>query len=86
MTLTIPDPLLRRLEAVCDDLPRAPLDGFAADAYRTGTLSRAELGQLLEHTSVWQTEALLSAHQVWPGPTVDELTADVRALREATSS
>jgi hypothetical protein len=53
LTLNIPEPLLRQLEAVCDDVPRAVLEGFAAQAYRTGTLSRAQVGQLLEHGSIW---------------------------------
>jgi hypothetical protein len=82
LTLNIPDPLLRQLEAVCDDVPRAVLEGFAADAYRTSTLSRAEVGQLLEHASVWQTEAFLSARDAWPAPTFDEVAADLSALRE----
>jgi hypothetical protein len=83
LTLTIPDPLLRQLEAVCDDVPRAVLEGFAAEAYRTGTLSRAEIGLLLGHESTRETEAFLSAHAAWPAPTFDEVAADLSALREA---
>jgi len=81
LTLNIPDLLLRRLEAVCDNVPRALLEGFAADAYRAGTLSRAEVGQLLEHESIWQTEAFLSAHEAWPAPTFDEVGEDIAAVR-----
>ncbi|MBK1633466.1 hypothetical protein CKO31_22495 [Thiohalocapsa halophila] len=86
ITLHIPDPPLRRLEAICGDVPRAVLEGFAADAYRTGTLSRAEVGQLLEPDAIGQTEACLSAHQAKPAPTCDEVADDARALREATGS
>ena len=49
LTLNIPEPVLRRLEATCGDIPSAVLEGFAADAYRNGTLSRAEVGELLGH-------------------------------------
>jgi hypothetical protein len=83
LTLNIPDPLLRQLEAVCDDVPRAVLEGFVAEAYRTGTLSRAEVGLLLAHESTWETEAFLSAHAAWPAPTFDEIAEDLSALREA---
>jgi len=86
LTLNIPDPLLRQLEAVCDDLPRAVLEGFAAEAYRTGTLSRAEVGLLLAHESTWKTEDFLSAHAAWPAPTFDEIAEDLSALREAPHS
>jgi hypothetical protein len=34
LTLNIPDPVLRRLEATCQDIPTAVLEGFAADGYR----------------------------------------------------
>lgn len=81
LTLNIPDPLLRRLEAVCDDVPRAVLEGFAAEAYRTGTLSRAEVGLLLAHESTWETEDFLSTHAAWPAPTFDEIAEDLSAHR-----
>jgi hypothetical protein len=83
LTLNIPDPVLRRFETVCDNVPRALLEGFAADACRAGTLSHAEVGQLLEHESIWQTEAFLSAHEAWPAPTFDEVGEELPALREA---
>ena len=81
LTLDIPDPLLRRLEAVCQDVPRAVLEGFAADAYRSGTLSRAEVGELLAHESVWDTEAFLSTHDAWPATSPDDVANDLDALR-----
>jgi hypothetical protein len=86
LTLNIPDPLLRQLEAVCDDVSRAVLEGFAAEAYRTGTLSRAEVGLLLAHESTWETEDFLAAHAAWPAPTFDEIAEDLSALREAPHS
>ncbi|NBC47097.1 MAG: UPF0175 family protein [Gammaproteobacteria bacterium] len=80
LTLNIPDPLQQRLEAVCTDLPRAVLEGFAVQAYRTGTLSRAEVGQLLGHASLWDTESFLSKHDAWPAPTFDEVAEDLDGL------
>jgi hypothetical protein len=44
LTLNFPDPVLRRLEATCQDIPTAVLEGFAADGYRDETLSRTEVG------------------------------------------
>jgi len=82
LTLTIPDPVLRRLEAACPDVPRAVLEGFAADAYRNGTLSRAEVGALLGHTTRWETEDLLAQHDAWPAPTLTDVTADLHRLKD----
>jgi len=81
LTLNIPEPLLRRLEATCTDLPRAVLEGFAAESYRSGTLSRAEVGELLDHQSRWETENFLAAHEAWPAPTLDEVANDIKQLR-----
>lgn len=81
LTLIIPDPLLRRLEAVCQDVPRTVLEGFAADAYRAGTLSRAEVGELLGHASVSETEVFLATHDAWPAPSFDDVANDLEALR-----
>jgi hypothetical protein len=82
ITLNIPEPVLRRLEATTSDLPRTILEGFAADAYRTGTLSRAEIGALLDHPSRWETEAFLANHDAWPAPSIAELKQDLDALRD----
>ncbi|WP_407702757.1 UPF0175 family protein [Thiorhodovibrio litoralis] len=80
LTLNIPDPLLRRLETQCADVPRRVLEGFAAEAYRSGSLSRAEVGQLLEHESLWETEAFIASHDVWPSPSVGEAARDIETL------
>jgi len=76
LTLNIPEPLLRRLEASCTDLPRAVLESFAVESYRSGTLSSAEVGELLGHLSRWETENFLAAHEAWPAPTLDEVARD----------
>ncbi|WP_020504839.1 UPF0175 family protein [Lamprocystis purpurea] len=81
LTLDIPDPVLRRLQSRCADVPRAVLEGFAVESYRTGTLSRAEIGDLLGHTSRWDTQAFLAEHQAWPVPTLEEVTSDIASLR-----
>jgi len=63
------------------DVPRAVLEGFAVESYRTGTLSRAEIGDLLGHTSRWDTQAFLAEHQTWSAPTLEEVTSDIASLR-----
>ncbi len=83
ITLDIPEALLRRLQVACADVPRAVLEGFAVESYRTGTVSRAEVRQLLGHASIWETEAFLTSHDAWPEPNLDELTNDLDALRAA---
>jgi hypothetical protein len=78
----MPDPLQRRLDATCSDLPRTVLTGFAVEAYRSGTSSRAEVGQRLGHKTNWDTDSFLSKHNAWPAPTFDEVTRDLDGLAE----
>jgi hypothetical protein len=82
LTLNIPDPVLRRFEATCQDIPTAVLEGFAADGYRNGTLSRAEVGELLGHRTRWETEDLLARHDAWPAPTLADVTEDLEQLKD----
>ncbi|WP_089727990.1 UPF0175 family protein [Candidatus Thiosymbion oneisti] len=83
LTLDIPDPLVGHLTDIGENLSQAVLEGFAADAYRSGQLSRAEVGHLLGHDSVWETEEFLSRHDAWPSPSLDEVLSDLRHLRSA---
>ena len=83
IALEIADPLINPLMAIGESLSRSVLEGFAADAYRSGTLSRSGVGRLLGHHSVWETEAFLSRHDAWPSPTRDEVLSDLAHLRSA---
>jgi len=77
LTLDIPDKLMA---ALGKDAPRAVLEGFAVEAYRSGTLSCAEIRQLLGHASRWDTEAFLSSHDAWPDPTTEEVENELNHL------
>ncbi|TDU71350.1 uncharacterized protein UPF0175 [Prosthecobacter fusiformis] len=77
LTLDIPDVLTASLGK---DVPRVVLEGFAIQAYRSGTLSSAEIRQLLGHESRWDTEAFLSAHNVWPDPAAEEVEGELERL------
>ena len=50
------------------------------EGYRCGKLSAAEAGEMLGHTSRWETEEFLSAHGVWPGTTVEDLASGLATL------
>jgi len=82
LALDIPDAVLRRIEATCPDIPSAVLEGFAADCYRNGTLSRTEVGELLGHRTRWETEDLLARHDAWPAPTLADVAEDLEQLKD----
>ena len=80
LTLQLPDRIAALLQKAWDDLPRATLESLAAEGYRSGKLSCAEVGEMLGHSSRWDSEAFLSEHGAWPGTTVEEFQADLQTL------
>jgi len=80
VVVEIPDHLAATLREAWDDLPLATLESLAVEGYRSGKLSAAEAGEMLGHSSRWETEDFLAAHGVWPGTTVEDLRSDLAAL------
>jgi hypothetical protein len=76
----IPDALVPSLGASPENIRRTVIEGFAVESYRSGSLSSAEIGQLLGHTSRWVTEEFLSQHGAWPDPSEAEISQDLRNL------
>lgn len=82
IALDLPDELLRRLEARQGDPARWALEAIAAEAYREGVLTAAEVGRTLGHTSRAQTEAFLKRANAHLGYTVEDLRRDTNTLRD----
>lgn len=80
LTLQIPDRAAATLRNAWDDLPQATRESLAVEGYRSGKLSCAEVGDLLGHSSRWESEDFLAAHGVWPGATVEDLQSDLATL------
>jgi len=80
ITLELSDQVEAVLRKAWADLPRATLESLAAEGYRSGKLSCAEVGKMLGHASRWESESFLAAHGAWPGTTLAELTSDLTTL------
>jgi len=59
--IDLPEDILRELERAWQNLPRRALEAIAAEAYRSGALSRGQVGTLLG-LSFFATEAFLKEH------------------------
>ena len=81
LTMTIPDSLAASIGNAVDEVRRRFIEGYAVQAYRSGTFSTAEIRELLGHASRWETEEFLAAHGAWPDPTVTEVLEDLNNLR-----
>ncbi|MCX6874879.1 MAG: UPF0175 family protein [Verrucomicrobia bacterium] len=83
VTLNIPDDVASNLGIEEPALPRAMLEAFAIEGYREGRWSAKQVRLILGHDSRWQTEDFLSAHDVWPGLTVEDVLEDTRVAEAA---
>jgi hypothetical protein len=82
ITVHLPDDLARRLHAQRGDLERRTLEALAADAYRTGAFTLAEVQGLLGFSSRWETEAFLHEVGAPLGYGAEDLGDDRRTLRD----
>lgn len=83
MVLEIPDEVARSLPGEGRGTSsEAVIDCFAVEAYRRGILSARQVGELMKHSSRWETEDFLAAHDAWPGMTVEDAIEDARTLNQ----
>ncbi len=82
LTMTIPDRLAASIGSAVDEVRRRFIEGYAVQAYRSGTFSTAQVRELLGHASRWETEDFLAAQGAWPDPTASEVLDDLSNLRD----
>ncbi len=80
--IEIPEDFVHRLQAQWDNLPQCTLEALAAETYREGIFSLAEVGRLLGHDSRWQTETFLREKQAYLHYMEDDLAADTESIRD----
>lgn len=73
ITLQIPDELSG---VQFGDPSRVALEALAAKAYEAGIFSVEQVRRMLDLSSRWEAQELLSRHGVWPGTTVEEILRD----------
>jgi len=79
VAVELPEDIIRRLESAWQDVPRRALEAVAVEGYRSGALSRVEVGRLLGF-SFWQTEAFLKERQAYLPYTDADLARDRSVL------
>ncbi len=79
VTIQLPDDMAEALGG-SSEIPRRLLEGFAADGYRAGTLSRGQVRRLLG-LDYWQADEFLTRH----GALREYSLADLELDRESLS-
>ena len=81
ITLELPEDIARGLGSRWRDLPRAALESLALEAYRSRTLTAAQLRRLLGFATRMQVDAFLKEHEVYDF-TVADFEQDRETLRQ----
>jgi hypothetical protein len=78
VTVQLPDELAPEL-GNASEMPRKLLEAFAADGYRSGTLSRGQVRRLLG-LDYWQTDEFRTQHGALREYSLSDLEIDRRSL------
>lgn len=84
VAIELPEDIAKQLQAAWHDMPRRALEAVAVDGYRSGALTRAQVGRLLG-LSFWETEAFLKDRRAYLPYDQTELEQDRRAIDRALS-
>jgi predicted HTH domain antitoxin len=83
--LSVPDDIVEKLLDQWDDLPQHALEALAAEAYRAGILTVAEVQRMLGLASRWETDAVLQRAGAYLHYSEGDLQQDLATLRKLSS-
>jgi predicted HTH domain antitoxin len=83
VAIEIPETVSAPLRSRWQDMPRRVLEAVAVETYRSGVLTAFQVGELLGHSSRWETESFLKRVHACLHYTEDDLERDLAALRAA---
>ena len=83
VAIQIPDEVACALMAGGADVTRAVLEAVAIEAYRSGTITPAQVQDMLGLRSRWETESFLHRAKAYHDYTMDDLDRDIAAIRDA---
>ncbi len=84
VAIEIPDDIGRVLAGQAGDLSKAVLEAVAVEAYRSSTITPAQVQQMLGLRSRWETESFLRRAEAYHDYTMDDLERDIAAIRDAS--
>ncbi|MDQ1639975.1 MAG: hypothetical protein QOF62_3314 [Pyrinomonadaceae bacterium] len=82
VTVEIPEDIARLLNSKWSNLPRAVLESVALEAYRSGTISTAQLRRLLGFETPMEVDAFLKQAGVYLDYGLEDLREDLETIRK----
>lgn len=84
VAVELPEDIARQLQAAWHDMPRRTLEAIAVEGYRSGVLTRGQVGHLLAF-DFWATEAFLKDRQAYLPYNQADMEDDRNAFDQAPS-
>jgi predicted HTH domain antitoxin len=84
IAIDIPDDIGHVLAAQAGGVSRAVLEAVAIESYRSGTITPAQVQQMLGLHSRWETESFLHRAGAFHDYTMDDLEKDIAAIRDVS--
>ena len=78
IAIELPDKIFDRLKSI--DLSRRVLELIAADYYRQGAIGAAEVRQILNFSSRWETYEFLKREKAYLPYTEEDLEQDIQTI------
>ena len=85
ITLELPDDVAQSLEAQVKNLPRALLESFALEGYRSGKLTEEQVRKILGYGTRMQVDGFLKERGVYLDYSPEDLDRETEASREFSS-
>jgi predicted HTH domain antitoxin len=83
--LQVPDDIVEKLQAKSVDLPRQAMESMAAEFYRAGILTSAEVQRMLGLETRWETDAFLKERGAYLHYSEEDLQQDIETFRRLSS-
>jgi predicted HTH domain antitoxin len=84
IAIDIPDDIGKVLAAQTGGASRAVMEAVAIEAYRSGSITSAQVQQMLGLSSRWETESFLRRAEAFHSYTMDDLERDIASIRNAS--
>ena len=81
ITIELPDDIANQLQLQSANISRRVLELIAADNYRQGRIGAAQVRQMLNFSSRWETYEFLKREKAYLPYTKDDLEQDAQAIR-----
>jgi predicted HTH domain antitoxin len=84
IAIDIPDDIAMRLAPDTTAASRVVLEGVAIASYRKGAITAAQVREILDHHSRWETDSFLHRAGAYADYTMDDLEKDIAAIRDSS--